>query len=77
MSLQDPARTPNWVKSSRSGGNNNCVEVVDLTPHIVEIDYPIAIRDSKDPDGPALRFSRAEMKAFIEGVKAGEFDRYC
>lgn len=47
-----------------------------------EVDYvevgeagdEILVRDGKDPDGPALRFTRAEIRAFILGVKAGEFD---
>lgn len=32
------------------------------------------VRDSKDPDGPALRFTRNEWTAFVGGVAAGEFD---
>jgi Domain of unknown function (DUF397) len=34
----------------------------------------VGIRNSKDPDGPALTFSRAEWKAFISGVHAGDFE---
>ncbi|SES92605.1 protein of unknown function [Nonomuraea wenchangensis] len=34
----------------------------------------IAVRDSKDPHGPKLLFTRNEWKAFIGGVKMGEFD---
>jgi len=34
----------------------------------------VAVRDSKDPDGPILRFTAAEWAAFVEGVAAGEFD---
>lgn len=43
-----------------------CVEVakVDL----------VAVRDSKDPAGPVLLFTRAEWIDFVAGVKAGEFD---
>jgi hypothetical protein len=33
-----------------------------------------AVRDSKDPAGPALTFSAAEWSAFSAGVRAGEFD---
>ncbi|MFJ1936816.1 DUF397 domain-containing protein [Kitasatospora sp. NPDC088160] len=41
-----------WFKSSYSGGSgNNCVEVADLTGTRFEA---VAIRDSKDPAGPAL-----------------------
>jgi hypothetical protein len=34
----------------------------------------VAVRDSKDPDGPKLAFSHADWRAFVAGVKAGEFD---
>ena len=34
----------------------------------------IAIRNSRDPDGPALICSKAEMGALIQGAKNGEFD---
>ena len=35
----------------------------------------IAVRDSKDPDGPKLFFTQAEWDAFLNSVKAHEFDR--
>ncbi|WP_406318388.1 DUF397 domain-containing protein [Streptosporangium sp. NBC_01639] len=72
-----------WVKASFSGDNGgNCVEVAELTEvgdgpgH--KADYPelIAVRDSKDPDGPKLFFTSAEWDAFLNGAKAGEFDRH-
>jgi hypothetical protein len=34
----------------------------------------ILIADSKDPDGPALSYSRAEFQAFANGIKRGDFD---
>lgn len=58
-----------WRKSSHSGGNGGqCVEVATNLPGMV------AVRDSKDPDGPKLLFTPVEWQAFIAGVKAGEFD---
>jgi hypothetical protein len=55
-------------KSSYSGAANpNCVEVGFVTAEVL-------LRDSKDPDGPVLRFTPDEWKAFVAGVKASEFD---
>ena len=34
----------------------------------------ILIADSKNPDGPALSYSRAEFQAFANGIKRGDFD---
>jgi hypothetical protein len=56
-----------WQKSSYSGANGGgCVEVA----HVSAV---VAVRDSKDPDGPRLAFSPQEWRAFVAGVKAGEF----
>jgi hypothetical protein len=34
----------------------------------------IAVRNSRDPGGPALIYTSAEITAFIRGVKDGQFD---
>jgi hypothetical protein len=36
----------------------------------------VAMRNSRDPGGPELIFSRDEMAAFLAGAKDGEFDDY-
>lgn len=58
-----------WRKSSRSGGEGQCVEVAFLG------DGRVAVRDSKDAGhGPALMFTSAEWAAFSAGMADGEFD---
>jgi hypothetical protein len=56
-----------WVKSTRTGSNGQCVEVNDTGDAVL-------IRDSKDPTGPALRFTQDEWRAFVAGVCADEFE---
>jgi hypothetical protein len=52
-----------WRKPTYSSGNGgNCVEVAS-TPRTV------AVRDSKDPQGPALAFTPARWQAFTRTVK--------
>jgi hypothetical protein len=57
---------PAWRKSSRCD-TNACVEVATISGGI-------AVRDSKWPDGPILRFDRNEWSAFLAGIRAGDFD---
>jgi Domain of unknown function (DUF397) len=56
-----------WRKSRFSNPSGNCVELADLSAEVV------AVRNSRDPDGPALIFTRAEWDAFLQGARAGEF----
>ena len=55
-----------WRKSSYSG-NNGCVEVAVVGDRV-------AVRDTKDRDGPVLLFDEQEWVAFLAGAKDGEFD---
>lgn len=54
-----------WFKSSHSGTANECVEVAWLD------DANVGVRDSKNPVGPVLAFSRTEWAAFTTGVQNG------
>lgn len=56
-----------WVTSSFSGGGNNCVQAAVLGTG------QVAVRDAKDPSGPALIVERPAWRAFISGVRTGEF----
>lgn len=57
-----------WCKSSYSGSDGgNCIEaapgfIADVVP----------VRDSKDPQGPALLFTTAAFAAFVAAVKSGD-----
>jgi Domain of unknown function (DUF397) len=59
----------NFVKSSYSGQNNNCIEIAATT------EGGRAVRDSKDKRGPHLTFTGGAWQAFLRGVKWQEFDR--
>ena len=56
-----------WQKSTLSE-QNGCVEVRRMDSHHV------AVRDSKNPNWPILRFDFAEWDGFTAGVRNGEFD---
>jgi Domain of unknown function (DUF397) len=59
-----PAHHPEWRKSSRSSGDGqNCVEVSTL-PGLV------AVRDSKNPQGPALVFAPVQWRALLDVARA-------
>lgn len=56
-----------WRKSTFSNGTTDCVE-------LAKNNGMVYVRDSKDPDGPMLGFTKGEVLAFLDGAKAGEFD---
>ncbi len=58
-----------WQKSRRSNPSGNCVELALLPARL-----GVAIRNSRDPDGPALVYTREEIAAFLGGVRDGDFD---
>ena len=58
-----------WQKAMQSAGNGACVEVA-------RYGRLVAVRDSKEPNGPALTYTRTEWSAFLDGVKKGEFDHF-
>ncbi|MFJ7337892.1 DUF397 domain-containing protein [Streptomyces sp. NPDC101116] len=65
--IDDASTLPvTWRKSSASGAQSDCVECAVLDPERV------AVRDSKNPTGPALVLSRNQFAGLLAGVKAGE-----
>lgn len=59
-----------WQKSTYSMGSGNCVELAQLPGG------DVAVRDSKDQDGPTLRFSLVEWQTFVSGVKDDRYARH-
>lgn len=57
-----------WRKSHASNPSGDCVEVAELAGG------GVAVRNSRDPHGPVLIYTRAEIAAFVRGAKHGEFD---
>ncbi|MFE4977989.1 DUF397 domain-containing protein [Kitasatospora sp. NPDC056651] len=56
-----------WFKSSYSNNGGSCVEVAPDFPSLAPV------RDSKDPDGPALIFPSEAWSSFLAAVRNGEF----
>ena len=69
MTLMTDLNSAPWRKSSYSGDDGgNCIETA---PGFIPGAVPV--RDSKDPQGPALVFEADAFTAFVTAVKAGEF----
>lgn len=52
-----------WRKSSRSGAVGNCVELTWPEQDVV------AVRNSRNPHGPVLVYTRAELAKFLASVQ--------
>ncbi|MFG2306406.1 DUF397 domain-containing protein [Actinacidiphila glaucinigra] len=57
-----------WHKPWSGGNGGSCVEAMKLA------DGRVALRQSTDPDGPALIYTDDEIRMFIEGAKDGKAD---
>ena len=57
-----------WRKATASNWQGNCVELAELASG------EIAVRNSRMPAGPTIVYTRAEIAAFIDGARKGEFD---
>jgi hypothetical protein len=52
-----------WRKASHSGENGgDCVELADVAGAMV------AVRDSKDPNGPVLLLTRAALRTVVDST---------
>jgi uncharacterized protein DUF397 len=58
---------PVWRKSTYSFSNGNCVEVASAP--VLDTPEMVLVRDSKDPEGPRLSFSRREWARFTAAVR--------
>ncbi|MFJ2775614.1 DUF397 domain-containing protein [Kitasatospora sp. NPDC087315] len=59
-----------WKKAAASNPNDNCVECGTLQGAVM-------VRDSKDASGPALAFPTDTWRAFVAGVRVGDFPADC
>lgn len=57
-----------WRRSSDTGPDGESIEFAQLD------NGDVAVRNARDPQGPALVYTPAEISAFVHGAKAGEFD---
>lgn len=67
MNMEDLSGA-HWFKSSRSGAGKECVEVAFLPGG------GVGVRDSKNPEGPALMFADSDWANFTAGIGKGVFE---
>jgi len=73
LRAEEPVRSAegsSWTKSSLSHANGNCVEIANIEGG------QVGLRDSKNITGPVLGISREEWRAFLGGIRNGEFDKF-
>lgn len=71
------APTPRWrISSFSTGSDATCVDVAipDAAADPSHARPVVLVRNSTDQDGPVLRFTFAEWRVFLLGVRAGEFE---
>lgn len=61
------SETTPWVKAKMSDSSGQCVELRRNGERV-------EVRDTKDREGPVLRFTPGEFSAWLNGAKAGDFD---
>lgn len=66
MAADTSRSTGTWRKSSYSStGGGQCVEIAVLSENV-------AMRDSRAPEGPALRFPAPEWRSFLTAAARDE-----
>lgn len=65
--MTGPEGTGTWRKSSFSSANQDCVE-------FRRVEDGVEVRNSKRPEAGTIAYTDSEWKAFVAGVKNGEFD---
>lgn len=63
-----PGEPLRWRKSRASNPRGECVEMAAVTGG------GVAVRNSREPAEGTLVFTRGEVRAWVEGIKDGEFD---
>jgi hypothetical protein len=66
--LSAQLRQARWQKSRYSNSQGSCVEMALLPGG------DIAVRNSRDPNGPTLVYTKDEIQALVQGAKDGDFD---